>query len=133
MENQTTFNCKFGVDLNTLPQSFHSPFDNLHLAKYRKVLNTFVIVCVFLLTFYTPFLIASFLTALYGVKEVSERTMKLSSFVAMSELLVYFTATLNPLLYSWRMIQLKKAIKTVLARMACGRCISTVGNEDDRN
>lgn len=110
----------------------HNPNeDNLNLAKHRKVLNTFVIVCVFLLTCYTPFLIATLFVALYGLEERSERTFKLTISLWITELIMYFSATLNPLLYSWRMRDLRKAMKTVIfTRILRGRCTSIINSNN---
>lgn len=81
---------------------------SINLEKYRKTLNTFVIVCVFLFICYAPFSSASFVI-------VWANNYKYAFiFLEISELLMYFSSIVNPMLYLWRMRELRNAIKTVL-------------------
>lgn len=89
----------------------------VNLAKYRKTLSTFIIICAVLLACYAPFSLASLLLGHYGKKGNDTIFM----FFIISEFLVFFSSTINPLLYLWRM-------KTTLLRKKC--CRNSVGGDD---
>lgn len=90
---------------------------NINLEKYRKTLNTFVLVCVFLLVCYTPYIVVSFILFSNGLEKLTDQAIFTFMFFDISELLVYCSATGNPILYVWRMRELRNAIKTVVKRV----------------
>lgn len=92
---------------------------NLNLQKYRKTLNTFVLVCVFLLVCYTPFIFACMVIFSNGLEIPTDQFFHNVKFLDISELWMYCSAMVNPMLYVWRMKELQNAIMTVVKRVPC--------------
>jgi len=95
----------------------------LSLQKYRKTLNSFVLVCVFLVACYTPFTIASIIIFNRGLQRSHDEVVALVLLVDISEYLVYCSATINPVLYVWRMTDLRNAMKQKVRNLFCLRKI----------
>jgi len=97
---------------------------SFNLEKYRKTLNTFVLVCALFSACYAPFTIASIMYinelegSYYGVEVVV-------MFLDISDYLVYFSATMNPVVYIWRMKDLRNAMKQVVRqkKLICQRTV----------
>lgn len=114
------------VMINRVRPQQSSRSNGMNLEKYRKTLNTFVLVCVFLTVCYTPFIIASVIMFYSGLQGSGDKTVAIVMFLDISEYLVYCSATINPILYVWRMRDLKTAVKHVVRRQFCLHRISVV-------
>ena len=83
----------------------------LNIARYRKAVNSALWVQVTLVVCYLPFGIAVALTP--------RRGMPLSSYLArnFAATIVYFNSSLNPLLYCWRIREVRQAVKETLRQL----------------
>ena len=98
--------------LNNFPQG--QPNEGripLKIARYKKTIATVLWVQLAFVACYTPIGITTALTAI-GIE---------SHFVAFltSNSLVYFNSTLNPILYCWKIKEVKKEVKDSLRQLYC--------------
>lgn len=94
---------------------------NMTATKYRKILNTMVIVCAILLLFYVPFFISSIIV--FKVKDAPIEEIKLGYiFWRLGELIIVSNSAINPVLYLWRMRDLRAAVNTIARGIFCGKC-----------
>lgn len=110
---------------------------NVTTNKYRKTLNTMVIICVLLVLFFTPFLVCSlqmsgmFLTK--GKAYEREEDERRYTFWLATECLVISNSAVNPLLYLWRMKDLREAIRAIVRKISCIqklKCLNEQQNQD---
>ena len=82
----------------------------LNVARYRKAVNSAMWVQVTLMVCYLPFAVVVALTP--------QRGMPLSIYLARqyTGTVVYLNSTLNPLLYCWRIREVRKAVKDTIRR-----------------
>ena len=85
----------------------------LNMARYRKAVNSALWVQGTLVICYLPYTIAVFLTP--------QRGMPLSIYLARNFTLgmVFFNSSLNPLLYCWKIRELREAVKETLRQLFC--------------
>ena len=85
----------------------------LNIARYRKAVNSALWVQVTLVVCYVPLGIAVALTP--------QRGMPLSSYLAQTfaVTIVYLNSSLNPLLYCWRIREVRQAVKETLRQLFC--------------
>ena len=85
----------------------------LNIARYRKAVNSALWIQVTLVVCYLPFGIAVALTP--------QRGMPLSSYLArnFAATILYLNSSLNPLLYCWRIREVRQAVKETLRQLFC--------------
>ena len=85
----------------------------LNIARYRKAVNSALWVQVTLVVCYLPFGIAVALTP--------QRGMPLSSYLArnFAATILYLNSSLNPVLYCWRIREVRQAVKETLRQLFC--------------
>ena len=85
----------------------------LNIARYRKAVNSALWIQVTLVVCYLPFGIVVALTP--------QRGMPLSSYLArnFAVTIVYLNSSLNPLLYCWRIREVRQAVKETLRQLFC--------------
>ena len=84
-----------------------------NIARHRKAVNSALWVQVTLVVCYVPFGIAVALTPLRG--------MPLSSYLALNfaGTILYLNSSLNPLLYCWKIREVRQAVKETLRQLFC--------------
>ena len=85
----------------------------LNIARYRKAVNSALWIQVTLVVCYLPFGIAVALTP--------QRGMPLSSYLArnFAATILYLNSSLNPVLYCWRIREVRQAVKETLRQLFC--------------
>ena len=96
---------------NHVVQGQSRQVNTLNKARYRKAVYSALWVQVTLLICYLPFLIAVALTP--------QRGMPLSTYLArgFTVTLVFLNSSLNPLLYCWKIIEVRQAVKETLQQL----------------
>lgn len=114
---------------SALPSASNNAGNNrINMAKYRKTFFTFVLVCVFLLVCYAPFVLASFIVFSNGMDSIpNDQAIDHFVFLDVAELLMYWSATVNPILYVWNMRKLRNAMKNIVKKTFC---FSRIGPEN---
>ncbi|XP_031572838.1 adenosine receptor A3-like [Actinia tenebrosa] len=104
---------------------------SFHAQKYRRTLNTTLLVFFTVILFYFPYLCSLVTTAIIYkvVPNASQSGFRdfLYRFITSSELVVFVNSTMNPFLYLWRMKDLSRAAKETLKRIF--GCKRTVGEK----
>ncbi|XP_073247193.1 adenosine receptor A3-like [Porites lutea] len=95
---------------NQMSQTQPSQAIPLNIARYRKAVNSAMWVQVTLVVCYLPFAVVAALTP--------QRGMPLSIYLARqyTGTVVYLNSTLNPLLYCWRIREVKRGVKDTIRR-----------------
>ena len=86
----------------------------LNMARYRKAVHSALWVQSALVVCYTPFLIL-FIVVSYSKTYSSH----LGVAWEMTSVLVYFNSTLNPFLYCWKIIEVRRAMKQTIRQALC--------------
>ena len=86
----------------------------LNMARYRKAVHSALWVQSVLVVCYTPFLIL-FIVVSYSKTYSSH----LGVAWEMTSVLVYFNSTLNPFLYCWKIIEVRRAMKQTIRQALC--------------
>ena len=86
----------------------------LNMARYRKAVHSALWVQSALVICYTPFLIL-FIVVSYSKTYSSH----LGVAWEMTSVLVYFNSTLNPFLYCWKIIEVRRAMKQTIRQALC--------------
>ena len=86
----------------------------LNIARYRKAVHSALWVQSALVVCYTPFLIL-FIVVSYSKTYSSH----LGVAWEMTSVLVYFNSTLNPFLYCWKIIEVRRAMKQTIRQALC--------------
>ena len=99
------------------------PSSNIDVAKYRESLITMSLVFTFTLLFYAPFFCSLIGFAIIKSSPFSsqilskvENSLLIQCIFASTELMVMFNSVMNPLLYLWRMRDIREAVKTTVKR-----------------
>jgi len=85
-----------------------------HVSKYRKTINTMVIICIVILMSYVPFLCASINILSYCEGDIASCYL----FLEIGELLVASNSIVNPLMYLWQMRELRQTAKNLVSDIA---------------
>ena len=86
----------------------------LNMARYRKAVHSALWVQSALVVCYTPFLIL-FIVVSYSKTYSSH----LGVAWEMTSVLLYFNSTLNPFLYCWKIIEVRRAMKQTIRQALC--------------
>jgi hypothetical protein len=94
---------------------------NINIAKYRKSLNTMLLVFIVLIIFYLPFVCAAIAAVfvLLGEKAFNDEEIwnLLYKILAACELIAFVNSTINPLMYIWRIKDMREAVKSTVRRI----------------
>ena len=86
----------------------------LNKARYKKTVSTALWVQMALLVCYLPFALVS------GFASITDHDPPLFNFVSsLSISLTFFNSTINPILYCWRMREMKRAVKHTIRQFCC--------------
>lgn len=89
---------------------------NFDVSKYQKSLKTMIIVLVTIMAFYTPYFIA----LVVHVASSNEReNIFIYQYAVLAEVLMFANSTVNPVVYLWRMRDLREAVKSFLRTFIC--------------
>jgi hypothetical protein len=109
------------VSPNTTTEETRNNTSNFHVSKYRRSLNTTLIVFLTIMLFYFPCFCSLVTTAVIFkvVPNASESRFRIFmyKFITASELVVFVNSTMNPFLYLWRMQELRQAAKATLKKI----------------
>jgi hypothetical protein len=106
---------------NSVPQPATTEQPSFNVSKYRRSFNTMLLGVFCLLVFYLPYVCSGIVAGVtlkagqgFGQDASSVLIYKLLS---SSELIVFINSSVNPLLYLWRIKDLRQAAVTTLRRM----------------
>ena len=100
------------MQMSTLSQN-HTVQPAVHFAKYKKSVFTILHIVAIFYAGYLPFAIATLLTIVYRDNEWN------ILFVNISVVLVFLSSSLNPLLYLWRMKDIRKKVAQLVKGVLC--------------
>ncbi|XP_020620414.1 melanocyte-stimulating hormone receptor-like [Orbicella faveolata] len=86
----------------------------LNIARYRKTVSTALLVQVTLLACYLPYAIS-----VGAFVNTGSQTLSLNFSWAVTVTLLLFNSTLNPLLYCWKMREVRKAVMDTMKQVCC--------------
>lgn len=89
---------------------------NFDVSKYQKSLKTMIIVLVTIMAFYTPYFIA---LIVYVASSNERENAFISQYAVWAEVLMFANSTINPVVYLWRMRDLREAVKSFLRTFIC--------------
>lgn len=92
---------------------------DINVAKYRKSLNTMILVYLVLILFYFPYVTSAITAAFYITLDVDfDRKMSdlFYQIIATCELVAFLNSGVNPLMYLWRMRDIRQAVFTVVRK-----------------
>jgi len=98
---------------NIQPQMNSENTRFFHLGKYKRFVTSAVYVFCFFLLCYLPYSCLSIIT------RTSERGSTLSLCVDVAALLVFANSSLNPVLYCWRIPEIRQIIKETFGKLFC--------------
>jgi Na+/alanine symporter len=92
---------------------------SFNMSQYRKSLNTMLIVLFTTLLLYLLYFSSAVTYILKNGEYFDEKSYSILSYkmLSISELVVATNSTMNPLLYLWRMQDLREAVKTTVKRI----------------
>lgn len=98
--------------------------------RYRRLLNTMVLILCIMFLFYLPYVCSAITTVVTYVvhgqhPSFEERVLILYRFMTISELFVSINSTVNPLLYLWRMKKLRDGVYIMFKRNQKVHCETT--------
>ena len=96
------------VQQEIAPGQFNGP-NRVRQLKYKRSVSTSVLVSIFMIACYLPFTIFAVVIAIR--KEVSSSLLAAES-IAIS--LVYFNSSINPVIYCWRIREVRQAVKATI-------------------
>ena len=85
----------------------------LNIKRYRKTLSAAVWVLITLVACYLPYITVTALFSIYGFSPL------LRTIWGLSGILVFLNSSLNPLLYCWKMKQVRQAVKITIRQALC--------------
>lgn len=87
-----------------------------HITKYRRTLNTMMIVLLAVVAFYLPFFCCSIFISSNNILTFKEDKLakEIYKFLLVCEVVVTVNSSVNPLLYLWRIKDLRQAVKRTL-------------------
>jgi len=86
----------------------------LNIARYRKTVSTALLVQVTLPACYLPYAIS-----VGAFVNTGSQTLSLNFSWAVTVTLLLFNSTLNPLLYCWKMREVRKAVMDTIKQVCC--------------
>ena len=86
----------------------------LNIARYKKTVSTALLVQVALLACYLPYAIS-----VGAFVNTGSQTLSLNFSWAVTVTLLLFNSTLNPLLYCWKMREVRKAVMDTIKQLCC--------------
>ena len=86
---------------------------SLNIARYRKTVTTAISVLVALLACYLPYGVFLVIFTTHGSSPLLDIIWEFTA------TLVYFNASLNPILYCWKMRQIKRLVKSTIRQILC--------------
>jgi len=86
----------------------------LNIARYRKTVSTALLVQVTLLACYLPYAIS-----VGAFVNTGSQTLSVNFSWAVTVTLLLFNSTLNPLLYCWKMREVRKAVMDTMKQVCC--------------
>ena len=86
---------------------------NIDVAKYRKSLVTMFVVFIFTILFYTPF-VSAMVTAFVLRYKGFPHSDTLATCVSAAEFILLLNSAVNPLLYLWRIRDIRETVKTTV-------------------
>ena len=93
----------------------------LHIERYKKTVSSALWVHLTLLACYLPYSIVS------GMKAITAEILPVAE--GLTATLIFFNSSLNPVLYCWRMSEVRQAVKETIKRY----CIFSSGAQSDIN
>jgi hypothetical protein len=109
------------VSPNVANEEASTPSPNIDVTKYRKSLRTMLLVFVFMVVFYIPYLsmaIAFVAEIILHPEKTGQKKIDVLYICFMTTEFVLLTnSTMNPLLYLWRMQDIREAVKTTVKRI----------------
>ena len=94
-------------------QEQHSQTSRLNIARYRKAVSSALWVQLALVFCYLPYAIAGVLMT------ESEQSTTLYIVQELTVTLVFLNASLNPILYCWKIREVRQAVKDTIKRLRC--------------
>jgi hypothetical protein len=92
---------------------------SINMPRYKKSVNTmYFVIGAFVLT-YIPLFVAVVTTIF-----VQKWTQGTSFFFVIGETLVMFNGVLNPIIYCWRITEIRNATRQVLEKISLNNCLS---------
>lgn len=85
----------------------------LNIKRYRKTLSAAMWVLITLVACYLPYITVTALFSVYGLSPL------LRTLWGLSGILVFLNSSLNPLLYCWKMKQVRQAVKITIRKALC--------------
>ena len=85
----------------------------LNIARYRKTVSSIAWVQLALVACYVPFVVCNIIAKLSGFRDSDRIALNCIS------TLLYLTSSLNPLLYCWKMGELREAMKVTIRQFCC--------------
>lgn len=89
------------------PQPIASEPDNFHRRRYRKTVVNMMWICGLFLICYVPFLSSMLALLVTGFTKYTRCAMQFSAIV------IYVNSSLNPVLYCWRIKELKEKVRAI--------------------
>ncbi|XP_078361245.1 uncharacterized protein LOC144645540 [Oculina patagonica] len=94
---------------------------SLNIEKYKKTVSSILWVQLALVACYVPFAVA----AVLDVKGIKSDVARLTT-----ETLVYLNSSLNPLLYCWKIREVREAVKDTIRQLCCVENVTWVHSVD---
>ena len=85
----------------------------LNIARYKKTVSSIAWVQLALVACYVPFVVCNIIAKLSGFRDSDRIALNCIS------TLLYLTSSLNPLLYCWKMGELRKAVTVTIRQFCC--------------
>ena len=98
------------VEQETASRQFNGP-SRVHELKYKRSVSTTMLVSIFMIACYLPF--AIFATVIAIRHEISSSSLSADGVVIS---LVYLNSSINPVIYCWRIREVRKAVKATIRR-----------------
>ena len=95
------------VHQETAPRQFNGP-SRVHELKYKRSVSTTMLVSIVMIACYLPF--AIFIAVVVVRQEISSSSLTAQ---AVTISLVYFNSSINPVIYCWRIREVREAVKAV--------------------
>ena len=101
---------------NHVYQEQHSQAGTLNIARYRKAVSSALLVQLALVLCYLPYVIAGIL--------MTESELSLTLYIVrqLTATLLFLNSSLNPILYCWKITEVRQAVKDTIKRLRCTVC-----------
>ncbi|XP_031565951.1 melanocyte-stimulating hormone receptor-like [Actinia tenebrosa] len=92
---------------------------NFDVSKYRRSLNTMLLVLMTTLLMYFPYFASAVTYSIKNGETVDQNSYSVISYemLSTSELIIAMNSTVNPLLYLWRMQDIREAVKIMVKKI----------------